>query len=783
MRASPSNRASYHPESHRHYVFSTWGCRGMDSEVDWVEKFSEEKGRKYWKNRITKETTWKCPFEVEETRASRSSSITPFSGDIRVQVSSPQKPSTKKCTKASDNASTSDWVEKYSTEKEKKYWKNSVTKETTWKDPTVISKKKSVDAKRKLSPTKSSQLSDESGWIEKYDKNKQRVYWKNQTTGETTWKDPAENEIEAISLKRSGSSGTNASSAADGTGGEWVEKFDKQHNRPYWKNKVSKETTWKDPFGQLSEIRSNARSPNENRNNNFVSGIDGWVEKFDKKRQKPYWKNYGTGETTWRDPITMENPKETVSDGDNDEWVEKFDKKRQKPYWKNYESGETSWRDPTLLVEPTRENISVLDRGRSRDSGMGSEWVEKFDKKRQKPYWKNVGSGETSWCDPKETDAANETKSSRKTDSGCDDFWVEKFSAKKNRVFWKNTVTGETTWKDPTGSEAVPGSSDQWIESYDKEEKRLFWKNKKTFEVVFDDPTDGFVIDSPGKPPRHADDTSPSPIKGSIVGTYDKESDGSSSSDDESFEQPATRKSHSRDSRTTVSDGLSARDAKFLKDKHAALEVKYDALKKSYDLLNDEVVRLRTIIQSNANSTLSSTMCNEDNASPPLNLQSTKRIQDSKVIPEAEETERPASFRMSIKALSSLSSSTKSLLKDEDGKQDADEDDDVMDDDMMRRRKMSARMSTSTSNSRRSSSGIQLDFSTTRRRTSSDSNEAFNPSSKKSPIILSVYEGGTGREHDVTRLYYRGDKSKEELINEVMCVPMFFLYVAIRYFN
>jgi hypothetical protein len=36
--------------------------------------------------------------------------------------------------------------------------------------------------------------------------------------------------------------------AAPGTASEWIEKFSDKYQRKYWKNTLTGESTWKDPF-------------------------------------------------------------------------------------------------------------------------------------------------------------------------------------------------------------------------------------------------------------------------------------------------------------------------------------------------------------------------------------------------------------------------------------------------------------------------------------------------------------------------------------------------------
>lgn len=97
---------------------------------------------------------------------------------------------------------------------------------------------------------------DESTWIEGFSEKHQRKFWNNTSTGETVWKDPfkksksarnqqpvahEESDLDDIEL---------IDEEEDNSGysdNEWEEFFSDKHDRSYWRNKESGETTWKDP--------------------------------------------------------------------------------------------------------------------------------------------------------------------------------------------------------------------------------------------------------------------------------------------------------------------------------------------------------------------------------------------------------------------------------------------------------------------------------------------------------------------------------------------------------
>jgi hypothetical protein len=500
----------------------------------------------------------------------------------------------------------------------------------------------------------------------------------------------------------------------------------------------TKETTWDDP-------NRPKKKTTKQQSDEIIESIQEseWVEKYDKKKDKTYWKNYSTGETTWKDPHVQLARSSSVgalirssSDGVSGDWVEKYDETRKKLYWKNKHTKETTWKDPHECLSP---NENINDNGYS---GSG-DWVEKFDKKKQKTYWKNYSSGETTWRDPTPPTVELE----------AENLWEEKYSSKKKRTFWKSTSTGETTWHDPTvlTAQEEEEEGEEWIESYDEDEERKYWKNRLSFEVVFVDPNQEIFFEGPGKHSTHTDKRDNADNGGRVA---------------------ANRKGDNAKVDSTADNDMSTSADSQLLIKYAALEKKYNVLKKSFGELNSELTHVKNLLANSHEITTGSGNSVTKNAapggrqsSPDVKTESSSEDRELEEDAPAEVMKRPTSFRLSTKALSSLGSSTKSLLKGDDNDHDEDEEDDVMDDEMMRKRQMAAR--STTGSSRRSSSGIQMDYSSRRRASNIEDEDLVSDSSKKPQMSLSVYESGTGVAHNIERLQFRGDSSTTDLSNEV----------------
>ena len=583
--------------------------------------------------------------------------------------------------------------------------------------------------------------------MEKFSEEKNRKYWKNRVTKETTWKCPFSDSNDKRKAK--------GRSLVEN---EWIEKFSSEKGRKYWKNTKTKETTWNDPTTTSSQKDSKQKPKLATE-----SGLDeDWVEKFDKKQQRVYWKNKATGETTWRDPF-----KSKQTDGMGD-WIEKFDKKQQRPYWKNQSTGEKTWKIPGKTI---RQDSSFSNESRGDDS---CEWVEKFDKTQQRPYWKNYSTGETTWyCPIGDNTVANVNDK--------DIEWIEKFSEKKQKHYWKNLKTGETTWKNPTAAISEKNLNGDWQECYDNEERRFYWKNTESLDIVFEDPYSD--ISSPGKPP-------------SFFGEVNNGNYTDNDEEDDDFNENASiEENNDNASRPNPVDDSYSKDVQFLKMKYENLEEKYNALLADFNDLKEEVTVLKHNVDENnmrkirsfsatSNSSqnehpvvdnvdqLIENDCaeatNEKNRVSSLDREAEKIPRDN-----TELLQRGSSYKLSTKELSSLGSSTKELL------QSADDDDDTIDEETSRKRQVASRLrSQSTSSARRSSSGVQFNSFSSQRRTTS--NIEYVPSeltsSKMPNIIQSVYESGTGFVHPVEMISVSNDKSTEEWIKEVLYTLLFQCY-------
>jgi hypothetical protein len=138
--------------------------------------------------------------------------------------------------------STDEWEELYNDKYKRKYYKNKTTGEKLWTKPNysgvaITSTSSAIDSSAANTPA----ITASWDWTELYSDKHKRKYWKNTKTGETTWKEPPRESTTAAT----GDTTTTATTVA--TSWDWTELYSDKHKRKYWKNTKTGETTWKEP--------------------------------------------------------------------------------------------------------------------------------------------------------------------------------------------------------------------------------------------------------------------------------------------------------------------------------------------------------------------------------------------------------------------------------------------------------------------------------------------------------------------------------------------------------
>ena len=208
-----------------------------------------------------------------------------------------------------------------------------------------------------------------SGWEARFDLKSMKNYWKNLLTGEKTWKDPSDTPGDDLSDKTAPTasptklkeikqmvvieSNVNDNDNKDGNGvdeekvSRWEERFDTKSGKRYWKNLDTSEKTWKNPYGVSNDVKtgttqsnsaslvsSSSSSSSQGRRASMPStqsfstlqgapqgkevGTGDWEQKVDPKSGRKYWKNISTGIRTWKNPQSVDDSNDaeaTILDG------------------------------------------------------------------------------------------------------------------------------------------------------------------------------------------------------------------------------------------------------------------------------------------------------------------------------------------------------------------------------------------------------------------------------------------------------------------------------------
>ena len=283
--------------------------------------------------------------------------------------------------------------------------------------PKDKSKDKDKDKdKRRVQIEEPSKAASEGDWVEHFSQSKQKKYWTNKSSGESTWKDPTcGNGAAAPSKSRDRApDAASAANAASSSGGDWQEHFSASKNKKFWKNSVTGESTWKDPHvnpkeaALVSQLRSAMTTgvtlkPISERDKERDQDKRSANEK---EKEKDKDKEKVKGDKPKSRDGKAEAPSSSSSGGD---WQEHFSASKNKKFWKNSVTGESTWKDPSS--EGNSSSSSGGGRGKelskkdekaasAASSAAASDWEEHFSQSKQKKYWKNKATGESTWKEP-----------------------------------------------------------------------------------------------------------------------------------------------------------------------------------------------------------------------------------------------------------------------------------------------------------------------------------------------------------------------------------------------
>ena len=316
---------------------------------------------------------------------------------------------------------------------------------------------------------------DTAEWDELYSEKHKRKYWKNKTTGKTSWSAP-QLQIEPNTITEEKGETTlvevSTSSTMQPVGDQWEELFSEKHKRKYWKNKSTGKTSWTDPERNAPVANALSTITDTTSGENSKSDSSEWEELYSEKHKKKYWKNKSTGKSTWIDPVEKvapsgAKPTETAPPSapsttlkvevaavpavtaTEDEWEELFNQKHQRKYWKNKSTGKSSWTKPNTASSAVSAVGAVVDKGEA------------------KPETSNiivssnpaVSAGAKGSSEPIEVVTDKSSHAEESATAASEGEWQESYSKKHGKKFWKNSVTGKTSWVPPTARSGTDGKS------------------------------------------------------------------------------------------------------------------------------------------------------------------------------------------------------------------------------------------------------------------------------------------------------------------------------------
>jgi len=135
-----------------------------------------------------------------------------------------------------------EWKECKDPKSGKTYYYNRVTKKTQWTKP-VPAEDGAAAAAGDAATTAVDAASDPDNWRTRVDKTRDKSYYYNKVTKETTWTKPA--CLDGVEPKQS--TATAVSTEPAKAEKQWREVTDIKSGRTYWYDKVTKQTTWTNP--------------------------------------------------------------------------------------------------------------------------------------------------------------------------------------------------------------------------------------------------------------------------------------------------------------------------------------------------------------------------------------------------------------------------------------------------------------------------------------------------------------------------------------------------------
>jgi len=145
------------------------------------------------------------------------------------------------------------------------------------------------------------------GWVEAQDPKTGKTYYYNKATKKVSWNKPE--ELQGTTK----SDDPNDPNDPNNDPTYWRETKDQKTNRVYYYNKKTKKCVWQRPACLGADPSKDKDKDKKDKNQSSSQKKDVWKEATDPKSGRPYWYNKKTKKTTWKNPHTsnykVEKPK------------------------------------------------------------------------------------------------------------------------------------------------------------------------------------------------------------------------------------------------------------------------------------------------------------------------------------------------------------------------------------------------------------------------------------------------------------------------------------------
>ena len=353
----------------------------------------------------------------------------------------------------------------------------------------------------------STQLDDSGDWKRMQDPESKRVFFYNQSTGESRWDKPAKENAEVqidFAQLRSVSSPTRVS-------GDWTEMASAD-GQIFFYNKATGESQFEQPEGFPSNSKVSAEdsaSEKMDHPSDVVQRHQQWSRRHDEASKRDFYFNENTGESQWSRPdgfplepghedhVNNKMVRRNSVSGDPKSmghrrmshviikkglWDRMEDPNTKRIFYHNSVTGETSWTRPEGFKDNAQDNFDsgTADTGSEdvkavRKSSVRSDkslhkWIPKKDEASGRYYYYNAETGASQWEEPEEIRLVREEEEedtdflkvftlggaitprmrSNSVTVESKGEWKIMRDPKSQVVFYYNTKTGNTQWNEPS---------------------------------------------------------------------------------------------------------------------------------------------------------------------------------------------------------------------------------------------------------------------------------------------------------------------------------------------